>query len=144
MFSFLAFEYLDPKKRTFGLNIITATFYCTGLMFSPWFALWVQTWRYYLLIVSLPVLLVFIYPFVACESASWLLTREKYDRAVKCLKKVAKLNGRQVEEKVFTEFVQFYKQKAAEEQKIKNNDTFMGMFRTPRLRKFTLILLIKR
>ncbi|XP_065372058.1 organic cation transporter-like protein [Calliphora vicina] len=139
----LAFEYLDPKKRTFGLNIITATFYCTGCIFSPWFALWVKSWRYYLLIASLPVLLVFVYPLATCESASWLLTREKYDRAVKCLKRVAKFNGRQVEEKVFDEFVEYYKQKAIEEQKIKNDDTFWGMFRTPRLRKFTIILLVK-
>ncbi|XP_065354712.1 organic cation transporter-like protein [Calliphora vicina] len=139
----LTFEYLNPKKRTFGLNIITATFYCAGLMLSPWFALWVKTWRYYLLIASVPVLLFLLYPLLICESASWLLTREKYDRAVQCLKRVAKCNGRQVEEKVFQEFIEYYKQKAVEEQKLKNDDTFWGMFRTPRLRKFTIILLIK-
>lgn len=86
----------------------------------------------------------FAYPVITCESAHWLLTREKYDRAVKCLKKVAKINGRVVEESVFDEFVAYYKQKNIEEQKIKNNDTFWGMFKTPRLRKFTIILLIKR
>ncbi|XP_037816721.1 organic cation transporter-like protein isoform X2 [Lucilia sericata] len=139
----LTFEYLNPKKRTFGLNFITGTFYCAGLMLSPWFALWVKSWRYYLLIASVPVLLFLIYPLLICESASWLLTREKYDLAVKCLKRVAKFNGRQVEEKVFDEFVEYYKQKALEEQKLKNSDTFWGMFRTPRLRKFTIILLIK-
>ncbi|XP_037816723.1 organic cation transporter-like protein isoform X1 [Lucilia sericata] len=139
----LTFEYLRPQKRTFGINIIAAIFYGTGLVLSPWFALWVKSWRYYLLIASVPVLLFLLYPLLICESASWLLTREKYDRAVKCLKRVAKFNGRQVEEKVFDEFVDYYKQKALEEQKIKNSDTFWGMFRTPRLRKFTIILLIK-
>ncbi|XP_073819672.1 organic cation transporter-like protein [Musca autumnalis] len=140
----LAFEYLNPKKRTFGLNITPAVFYCTGLMLSPWYAMWVHTWRYYLLVASTPVLLIFVYPMLICESANWLLTRKKYDRAVKCLKRVAKFNGRKVEESVFEEFVAYYKHKIEiEEEKMKNNDTFWGMFKTPRLRKFTIILLIK-
>uniref|UniRef100_A0A1I8PMZ9 Major facilitator superfamily (MFS) profile domain-containing protein n=1 Tax=Stomoxys calcitrans TaxID=35570 RepID=A0A1I8PMZ9_STOCA len=141
----LVFEYLSPKKRTLGLNIVPTIFYCTGLMLSPWFALWVQTWRKYLFVASVPVLLVFAYPLLACESANWLLTRKKYDRAVKCLKRVAKFNGRQVEEKVFEDFVEFYKKKIeVEDEKLKNsNDTFWGMFKTPRLRKFTIILLVK-
>ncbi|XP_013098934.1 organic cation transporter protein [Stomoxys calcitrans] len=141
----LVFEYLSPKKRTFGLNIVPAFCYCTGLMLSPWFALWVQTWRKYLLVASVPALLVLTYPLLACESANWLLTRRKYERAVKCLKHVAKFNGRQVEEKVFEEFVKFYKQKIeVEDEKLKSsNDTFWRMFRTPRLRKFTIILLVK-
>ncbi|XP_061391954.1 organic cation transporter-like protein [Musca vetustissima] len=140
----LAFEYLNPKKRTFGLNIVPAVFYCAGLMFSPWCAMWVHTWRKYLLVASTPVLLVFIYPLFTCESANWLLTRQKYDSAVKCLKRVAKFNGREVEDSVFEEFVEYYKQKIKlEEEKVTNNDTFWGMFKTPRLRKFTIILLIK-
>ncbi|XP_075145744.1 solute carrier family 22 member 3 [Haematobia irritans] len=140
----LVFEYLDPKKRTIGLNIVPTIFYSTGLMLSPWFALWVQTWRKYLLVASVPVLLVLVYPLIACESANWLLTRKKYERAVKCLKHVAKFNGRQVDEKVFGEFVEFYKQKIViEEKEVKSNDTFWGMFKTPRLRKFTIILMVK-
>lgn len=114
-------------------------------MLSPWFALWVKTWRLYLIVASTPVILVFAYPLLICESANWLLTRKRYDKAVVCLKRVAKFNGRQVEEQVFEEFVKYYRQKIeVEDEKLKNNDTFWGMFKTPRLRKFTIILLIKR
>ncbi|XP_062124990.1 LOW QUALITY PROTEIN: organic cation transporter-like protein [Drosophila sulfurigaster albostrigata] len=140
----LVFEYLSPKHRTFGLNIILAVFYCFGLVTSPWAAVWIGNWRHYLWLASLPALGVLAYPIFICESALWLLTRQRYDRAVQCLKWVAKFNGRQVEDSVFDEFIKHYRDKANEEQKLTTHeDTFMGMFRTPRLRRFTLTLLLK-
>ncbi|XP_054744771.1 organic cation transporter protein-like [Anastrepha obliqua] len=140
----MVFEYLSPKKRTFGLNIITAIFYCFGLFMSPWYAIWVGTWRYYLYVASLPALVVLVYPIFICESAQWLIATERYDRAINCLKRVAKYNGRVVEEEIFVQFRRYYETKMAEEIKMNTNkDTFWGMFRTPRLRKFTTILLIK-
>ncbi|EDW49456.1 organic cation transporter-like protein [Drosophila sechellia] len=140
----LVFEYLSPKRRTFGLNIILAVFYCFGLMTSPWIAMWIGNWRRYLWLASLPALGVLIYPLLICESAQWLLTKKKYDKAVACLKKVAKFNGRQVEDSVFDEFVKHYREKMNEESKLnKQMDTFLGMFKTPRLRRFTTTLLVK-
>ncbi|EDW68104.1 organic cation transporter protein [Drosophila virilis] len=140
----LVFEYLSPKRRTFGLNIILAFFYCFGLMTSPWVAIWIGNWRHYLWLASLPALGVLAYPLFICESAQWLLTKKKYDRAVKCLKWVAKFNGRQVEDSVFYEFVKHYSEKITEHQKLTTyEDTFMGMFRTPHLRRCTLSLLFK-
>ncbi|XP_034486603.1 organic cation transporter protein-like isoform X2 [Drosophila innubila] len=140
----LVFEYLSPKRRTFGLNIILAFFYCFGLVTSPWAAIWIGNWRHYLWLASLPALGVLAYPLLICESAQWLLTKKKYDRAVQCLKWVAKFNGRQVEDSVFAEFIKHYREKVNEEQKLTTHeDTFMGMFRTPRLRRFTFTLIIK-
>ncbi|EDV48475.1 organic cation transporter-like protein [Drosophila erecta] len=140
----LVFEYLSPKRRTFGLNIILAVFYCFGLMTSPWIAMWIGNWRRYLWLASLPALGVLTYPLLICESAQWLLTKKKYDEAVACLKKVAKFNGRQVEDSVFDEFVKHYREKMNEESKLnKQMDTFLGMFKTPRLRRFTTTLLVK-
>ncbi|EDW38542.1 GL12658 [Drosophila persimilis] len=87
---------------------------------------------------------VVVYPLLICESAQWLLTKKKYDEAVACLKRVAKFNGRQVEDSAFDEFVKYYREKTIEEEKVNSQeDTFLGMFRTPRLRRFTLTLLLK-
>ncbi|EDV43372.1 uncharacterized protein Dana_GF16555 [Drosophila ananassae] len=140
----LVFEYLSPKSRTFGLNIILAIFYCFGLMTSPWAAIWIGNWRHYLWLASLPALGVLIYPLLICESAQWLLTKKKYDEAVACLKRVAKFNGCKVEESVFDEFVKYYREKELEVTKMGDQeDTFLGMFLTPRMRRFTLTLLLK-
>ncbi|KAH8344075.1 hypothetical protein KR084_004038 [Drosophila pseudotakahashii] len=138
----LVFEYLSPQHRTFGLNIILGVFYCTGIMVSPWIAIWLGDWRSYLWAASLPALGVLIFPLCLHESVEWLLTKGKFDKAVSNLKSVAKFNGRQVEDSVFEEFIKHYREKLNSSQN-KSKDTFMGMLRTPRLRKFTLMLLIK-
>lgn len=142
---FSVFEYLSPRKRTLGLNMITGIFYFLGLALSPWFALWSGSWRGYLYIASVPAVIVLLYPFLICESAQWLIATHQYDRAVKCLKHVAKINKREVKEEVFDEFIAHYKQKTSEELTKKvNRDTFWGMFRTPRLRKFAIMMLLKK
>ncbi|KAH8344137.1 hypothetical protein KR084_005025 [Drosophila pseudotakahashii] len=138
----LVFEYLSPKHRTFGLNIILGVFYCMGLMISPWIAIWLGNWRSYLWAASLPALAMLLFPVCLHESVEWLLTKGKFDKAVSNLKSVAKFNGRQVEDSVFDNFIKHYREKLNNSQN-KSSDTFMGMLRTPRLRKFTIILLIK-
>ncbi|XP_017007301.2 organic cation transporter protein-like [Drosophila takahashii] len=138
----LTFEYLSPKHRTFGLNITLGVFYCFGLVISPWVAIWLGNWRSYLWVASLPALGSLLFPVCLHESAEWLLTKGKFDKAVSNLKSVAKFNGRQVEDSVFDEFINHYREKLNNSQN-KSSDTFMGMLRTPRLRKFTLILLVK-
>ncbi|KAH8256342.1 hypothetical protein KR032_001624 [Drosophila birchii] len=138
----LVFEYLSPQHRTFGLNIILGVFYCIGLVISPWMAIWLGNWRSYLWAASLPALGMLIYPLCLHESAEWLLTKGKFDKAVSSLRSIAKFNGRHVEDSVFDEFIKHYKEKLNTAQKT-SADTFMGMLRTPRLRKFTIILLIK-
>uniref|UniRef100_A0A0K8USX2 Organic cation transporter protein n=1 Tax=Bactrocera latifrons TaxID=174628 RepID=A0A0K8USX2_BACLA len=140
----MVFEYLSPRKRTLGLNMVTGIFYFLGLALSPWYALWSGSWRGYLYIASVPALLVLVYPFLICESAQWLIATQQYDRAVKCLKHVAKINKREVKDEVFDEFIAHYKQKTSEElTKKADKDTFWGMFRTPRLRKFAIMMLLK-
>ncbi|XP_020813744.1 organic cation transporter protein-like [Drosophila serrata] len=138
----LVFEYLSPKHRTFGLNIILGVFYCIGLVISPWMAIWLGNWRSYLWAASLPALGMLIYPLCLHESAEWLLTKGKFDKAVSSLRSIAKFNGRHVEDSVFDEFIKHYREKLNAAQKT-SSDTFIGMLRTPRLRKFTIILLIK-
>jgi len=83
-----------------------------------------------------------LFPVFLHESVEWLLTKGKFDKAVNNLKSVAKFNGRQVDDSVFDEFIKHYREKLNSATK-KSSDTFMGMLRTPRLRKFTIILLIK-
>ncbi|XP_053969883.1 organic cation transporter-like protein [Anastrepha ludens] len=140
----MVFEYLSPQKRTLGLNLITGLFYCIGLAISPWLAIWSGSWRTYLYIASVPALIVLAYPIFICESAQWLIATKRYARAIKCLKYVAKLNKREVSDEVFDEFKAYYQNKQNEERKLKTNkDTFWGMFRTPRLRKFTIIMVLK-
>jgi len=141
-----AFEYLSPDKRTFGLNIIPGIFYCALVVLSPWFAIWVGNWRKYLFIASVPALVVLLYPVSICESAHWLMMKNRHERAIKCLKTVAKRNHRHVDDTDFQDFINHYRGKADEEAKLNENrnvETFFHLFRTTRRRIKTIILIIE-
>lgn len=140
----IVLEYVRPSMRTLGLNMAVGVFYTFGLVFTPWLAVWVGNWQFYLASTSVPLLSVLMFYFVVQESAQWLVTRNDLDGAIKRLKWVAKFNGRRVTQTQFDEF-----RKHCQKQHEKNGGddqkraTLVDMFRTPRMRKHTLILFFK-
>lgn len=143
MMYILVMEYIRPSMRTFGLNLCIGLFYCIGSMGSPWIAVWVADWRMYLIVTSLPVVLVVLFYFCVEESALWLISRDDIDGAVACFRRVAKYNGRMLSPEMLDEF-----RKSCEERQLMSKPggekaTMLDLFRTPRLRKSTLILFFK-
>lgn len=135
-------EYLRPSLRTVGLSICIGVFYCLGSMAAPWIAILMGTWRGFLLATSIPFLVVPFYYFVVPESVQWLISKQKYDRAVICLKRVAKINGKQVEASVFNEFLSDCQRKHTNTTH-KVHPNLLSLFATKRLRRNTLILFFK-
>lgn len=134
-------EYVRPSMRTFGLNLCIGIFYCIGSMASPWIAVAVGDWKTFLLVTSLPVIVVpFLYFFVQ-ESALWLISMNEIDGAVDCFIRVAKFNKKSLSE----EDIQEFRKHIAETQSLskRNTSTLIGLFKTPRLRRLTLILFFK-
>ncbi|XP_017847327.1 organic cation transporter protein [Drosophila busckii] len=140
----IVLEYIRPSMRTLGLNMAVGLFYCLGLVFTPWLAVLAGHWQIYLACTSLPILLVVLYYFVVQESAQWLVTRNDVDGAIMRLKRVARFNGRIVPQADFDEFrrhCQITREMQGGDDK--KHATLMDMFRTPRMRKNTLILFFK-
>lgn len=135
-------EYIRPSMRTLGINMAVGLFYTLGLVFTPWLAVVVGSWKYYLAFTSIPILSVILFYFMVQESAQWLVTRDNIDGAIMRLKRVAKFNGRDVSNEDFNEF-----RKYCEKQKANTPTgetvTIKDMFKTPRMRKNTLILFFK-
>lgn len=131
---------MRPSLRTIGLSICIGFFYCLGSMSAPWIAVMMSSWRGYLLATALPLSLVPLFYFIVPESVQWLISKQKYEQAVDCLKFVAKLNGRQVAESDYTQFVDECKFR---QQCSKTAANLMDLFKTPRLRRNTLILFFK-
>ena len=128
--------------RTLGLNLGIGLFYCLGLVFTPWIAVVTGHWQYFLATTSIPLLsVIFFYPMIS-ESAQWLVTRDNLDGAVERLKRVAKFNGKTVHDDDFEEFKHFC-QKQKSKDITEKKSTLIDMFKTPRLRKHTLILFFK-
>ncbi|XP_037944866.1 organic cation transporter protein [Teleopsis dalmanni] len=140
----IVLEYMRPSMRTLGINMVVGIFYCVGLVFTPWLAVLVGHWQYYLTCTSLPILFIAMYYFMVQESAQWLVTRHDIDGAIKRLKRVAKFNGRIVKDEEFEEFRKHCeKQQQKKEGEVQKHANLIDMFRTPRMRKHTLILFFK-
>lgn len=136
-------EYLRPSLRTIGLSICIGFFYCLGSMAAPWIAVLMQSWRGFLVATSIPFMLVPLFYFIVPESVQWLISKQKYDCAVDCLKRVAKINGKVVDDSVYHEFVEECKRSQMQHINNKVEPNLLGLFATPRLRRNTLILFFK-
>ncbi|XP_030374609.1 organic cation transporter-like protein [Scaptodrosophila lebanonensis] len=140
MMYILVMEYMRPSLRTVGLSICIGIFYCVGSMGAPWIAVLARTWRGFLIATSLPFALVPLFYFIVPESVQWLISKQEYEKAVACLKRVARINGRQVEESAYQEFIEECK---FSQQHLKVAPNLLDLFKTPRLRRNTLILFFK-
>lgn len=134
-------EYLRPSMRTFGLNIILGVFYCLGCVVLPWIAVWLQNWRHLLIIISVPHTIVLTFYFLVPESAQWLISKRKTDKAIECFQRIAKINRKTISPghiENLKRYCLLY---------VENNDgkseNFLGLVKTPKLRRKTLILIYK-
>lgn len=134
-------EYLRPSMRTFGLNICIGIFYSISCMMIPWLAAWVGHWRIFLIIVSLSNLPVLLFYLIVPESAQWLMSKGRIEEAIKCFKKIAKINKKVLHPKTI-ESLQDYSQEHINNTEHRS-ENFLGLLKTPNLRRKTLILMYK-
>lgn len=126
--------------RTFGLNLCIGMFYCLGSMVTPWIAVAIGHWNMYLFVTSLPILLVPMFYLYVQESALWLISKNEIDKAIHCFERVAEHNRKTLQPETIDEF-----RKTCSALNVNQKDTasLLDLFKTPRLRKSTLILFFK-
>ncbi|XP_030559484.1 organic cation transporter-like protein [Drosophila novamexicana] len=136
----LIVEYMRPSLRTVCLNICFGFFLFLGMVSTPWIAILLGTWRRFMLLEMVSIIMVPIFFYFVPESVQWLISRKKYGQAIAALRRVAKINGRQIDDNVFKEFIDDCK---LSQQNAKNNPNLLDLFRTPHLRRTYLILLFE-
>lgn len=136
---FTVMEYMKPSKRTFSLNLCIGLFYCLACTLVPWVAVAMNTWKRFLLVVTVPQLVVLGYHFLLPESAQWLLSKGRIEDAIKCFKKIALINKRQISDEAIHS-LRMYNSKHIIGNKSAN---VFGLFKTPKLRRKTIILIFK-
>lgn len=143
MMYILVMEYIAPRMRTVGLNLCIGVFYCIGSVVSPWIAVWLGNWQLYLIATIVPALVVPSFYFIIPESAQWLISRNKLDKALVCYQRIAKCNKIELDENFIVDFRSVVSElngkRAAEDE----NPSVIALFKTPRLRRLTLILFFK-
>lgn len=136
-------EYMRPSMRTFGLNLCIGIFYCLGSMVTPWIAVWLGSWQSYLLYTSLPIAIVPLFYFILPESAQWLISKNDIEAAIVCYRRVARFNGKVLDNDTIESFRAHHRNQMMKQGSSTNGPGLLGLFRTPRLRRNTLILFFK-
>ncbi|XP_029444245.1 solute carrier family 22 member 13-like isoform X2 [Rhinatrema bivittatum] len=95
----LVTEWVGVAQRAHA-TIISHIFFAIGLMVLAGLAYAIRSWRLLQLVGSLPVALVFFYIWIIPESARWLLTQGKNEKAKKLLQKAALINKQTIPEEM--------------------------------------------
>lgn len=134
-------EYVGPRWRTFVANMSIAIFFTIAACILPWIALYVADWQLLTLVTSAPLCLALLTPWLVPESARWLVSRGKIDKALGILKSFEKINHAEVKPEIYDQFkkscTQLQKEEAAN-----SNYSILDLFKTPRLRRITLLFIV--
>lgn len=141
MMYILVLEYVGPKWRTFVANMSIALFFTLASTALPWIAYYIADWKLFAIITSAPLALAILTPWIVPESARWLVSQGKIDKALIILKKFEKVNKTTVKPELYTEFKNSCMKIQAEEAN-NNNYSVLDLFKTPRLRRTTIILIV--
>lgn len=133
-------EYTKPSKRTFSLNLCIGIFYCIGSIITPWIAVALGDWKFFLVAITIPALFVPFFYYLIYESAAWLITNNKIEEALINFQNIAKCNKRPLAKEIIDEFRVNFKNNSGDDYQ---SPSVIGLFKTPRLRRNTLILFFK-
>ncbi|KAJ8706378.1 hypothetical protein PYW08_011004 [Mythimna loreyi] len=134
-------EYIGTKWRTFVANMSIAVYFTFAACLLPWIALWVADWKTYTLIISVPLVLAVLTPWVVPESARWLISQGRIDEAIKIMQICESVNKKKIPYAVIEEFRVTAKEIHRAEQEFKNYSV-LDLLKTPRLRKHSILLVI--
>jgi len=136
----LALEYVGPKWRTFVANMCTAIYFGIGSLVMPWIAYGVSDWKILSIVLSAPLVLAIFTPWIVPESARWLLSQNRVEKATIIIHKFEHINKKTIPADVFQNFVDTC-QRNNESQKDRKY-SLLDLFKTPQLRKTTLLMIV--
>ncbi|XP_078388987.1 solute carrier family 22 member 6-A-like [Cetorhinus maximus] len=129
----LQVEWVPTRFRT-SVSMINGYLYTLGQLNLAGLAYGIRDWRWFQFTVSVPYFIFFLYSWWIPESARLLILNDKADAALKLLRRVAKLNGKEAEGEKLTAAV--LKSKMENEHLgTKYKRSVLDLFRTLAMRK---------
>ncbi|KAG4075818.1 hypothetical protein HA402_003644 [Bradysia odoriphaga] len=136
----LVLEYVGPKWRTFVANMCTAIYFGIGALVMPWIAFYVNDWKMLTIVLSAPLLFAIFTPWLVPESARWLVSQNKMEKATRIIEKFERVNKKTIPADTFKQFLETCNRNN-EELKDKTY-SFFDLFKTPHLRKIALLTIV--
>ena len=81
-----------------------ALFFTLAACVLPWIAYYLADWRMTCIVTSVPLVLAVATPWLVPESARWLVSQGKIDKAIGILRKFERINGTKVPEDIYDDF----------------------------------------
>ncbi|XP_026174576.1 organic cation transporter protein [Mastacembelus armatus] len=131
----LGTEWTGSKQRMLA-GIFTDYFFGLGYVMLAGVAYLIRDWRKLQLAISTPGFLFIVYIWVLPKSARWLMMNDRKEEAWVLIRKAAQMNGKPLPKDL--EMCQDYK--TEEKTEVKKKHSFIDLFRTPKMRKQSLIL----
>ncbi|XP_020483325.1 solute carrier family 22 member 3 [Labrus bergylta] len=128
----LVIEFFGSNNRKF-VSMMNRTFYSAGMVIMPGLAYFMSSWKMLQLVMSVPCILFISYYWIVPESPRWLFSQKRTTEAMRVASNIAKYNGRSLPPNL-PEII------LLEEKKAVNPVSVRDLFRTPSIRKNTLIL----
>lgn len=141
MMYILVLEYVGPKWRTFVANMSIALFFTFAACVLPWIAYFLADWRMTCIAISVPLVLAVAAPWLVPESARWLVSQGQVEKAIKILGKFERMNGTKVPDNVYQQFRETCA-RVCKEQEADKTYSVVDLFRSPRLRNITILLIL--
>ncbi|XP_029284027.1 solute carrier family 22 member 3 [Cottoperca gobio] len=128
----LVIEFFGSNNRKF-VSMVSRTFYGAGMLILPGLAYFLSSWRILQLVMSLPCILFISYHWIVPESPRWLFSQNRTSEGMRVATEIAKCNGKSLPHNLPEMLV-------LKEKKEVNPVSVMDLFRTPSIRRNTLIL----
>ncbi|KAL4623991.1 solute carrier family 22 member 3-like [Arapaima gigas] len=119
------------------VGIVAQVFFTIGVISLPGIAYFISSWKMLQFILTFPCFLLLVYYWLIPESPRWLLSMNKMAEAMETIKHIAKKNSKPVPK----EYIEMELLEPASEKDLSNSSSPLEVFRTPQMRKITLILM---
>ncbi|XP_069814945.1 solute carrier family 22 member 13-like [Dendropsophus ebraccatus] len=124
----LVAEWVGPSQRAYATITVHVCF-AIGLMALAGTGYAIRNWRLLQIVCSAPTAILALYIWFLPESARWLLTKGKNEKAKDLLQKAARMNKREISEDILQQL----------QEKKPQSGNMIDLFRIPTLRKRALI-----
>ncbi|KMR04755.1 solute carrier family 22 member 3-like protein [Lasius niger] len=98
-------EYMAVKRRTLVVNVAFGLYFAVGSTVLPWIAYYIANWRFFAYVSAVPMMSVFITPWILPESARWFVAKGRIDKVVQKLRRIAKVNKKSPDTRIYEIFV---------------------------------------